>query len=56
MNLLIELFAELIDTIGWALSIIPSLILDFGSYLHFMAISVQHRNDDVNNDDEENND
>ena len=52
MNWFIEMFAELVDAVGGVLAIIPNLVLDLGSYLHMMAVVIQHRNDNINDEEE----
>ena len=47
MNIIIEILAEIVDTIGAVLSVPASIVLDLGGYLHMMAITIQNRNNDI---------
>lgn len=48
MNIIIEFLAEVVDFVGSVLSVPASIILDLGSYLHMVAVMVQNRNNDIN--------
>ena len=48
MNIIIEFLAEVVDVVGSILSVPASIVLDLGSYLHMMAVMVQNRNNDIN--------
>lgn len=54
MNIFLETIAEALDLVGAVLSLPGAFVLDMGAFLHNLAYSIQHRND--NNDEQYNGD
>ena len=54
MNIFLETIAEALDLVGAVLSLPGAFVLDLGAALHNLAYSIQHRND--NNDEQYNGD
>lgn len=54
MNIFLEALAEALDLVGAVLSLPGAFVLDLGAALHNLAYSIQHRND--NNDEQYNGD
>ncbi len=54
MNIFLETLAEALDLVGAVLSLPGAFVLDLGAALHNLAYSIQHRND--NNDEQYNGD
>ena len=54
MNIFLEALAEALDLVGAVFSLPGALVLDLWAFLHNLAYSLQHRND--NNDEQYNGD